>query len=278
VVDRELMESYPPPEHLLRDLGICIERDADGTRASLEIVPPLCVAGGGVRAGALATLVDIVAGETAARASSPDWIATSDLVLNLVRPLARGRVIATPRLLRSGRQTVVIEVELAPGSGGGGAVGRAVLGFAVLPSRGGVQRLDPSSAVPRTDFALPGSGLRAPLADQLQAHVLDASAGVVEMPVTPYVANSLGSVQGGAVATLVELAAETAGAAAGGSDWHTTDLAIHFLALSRNGPLRSTSRVLRLEPTAALLRVELRDTGADDRLVCVATATTEAFG
>ena len=40
MVDRELMESYPPPEHLLRDLGICIERDADGTRASLEIVPP----------------------------------------------------------------------------------------------------------------------------------------------------------------------------------------------------------------------------------------------
>jgi uncharacterized protein (TIGR00369 family) len=276
--NRELMERYPPREHLLRDLGLCIERDAEGSRAWLDVVPNLCAPGAGVRAGVLAALVDIVAGEAAARAASPNWIATSDLVLDLTRPVTGGRATATPRLLRSGRQTVVIEVEIsASGGPDPGPAGLAVLGFAVLPSRGGVQRLDPHSALPRTDFALPGSGLRMPLAERLQARVLDAEAGVVEMPVTPYVMNSLGAMQGGALASLVDFAAEAAGSFVGAASWQTTDLAIHYLALGRSGPLRSSARLLRLDPASALLRVELRDTGAGDRVVCVATATTEHF-
>ncbi|MBW2231078.1 MAG: hypothetical protein JRG92_11330 [Deltaproteobacteria bacterium] len=63
---------------------------------------------------------------------------------------------------------------------------------------------------------------------------------------------------------------------AGHSDWVTTDLSIHYLALGRFGPIRTTSRLLRVLPDSALVRVEVRDAGADDRLVCVATATVEA--
>ena len=271
----EISDRYPPREHLLRDLGIWIERDSESIRASLEVVPAVCAAGGGVRAGVLATLVDLVSGELAAKAASPEWIATSDLVLNLTRPVHAGCVTATPRLLRSGRQTVVLEVELATADAG--PVGLAVLGFAVLPARGGMQRIDERANAARTQLALPGSGLKEPLLERIQARVIDGRAGVVEMPITAYVANSLEAMQGGAVATLVDLAAESAGRAASGADWHTSDLAIHFLALGRSGPVRSQARLLRLDPEAALLRVELRDTGADDRLMCVATASVEHF-
>ena len=35
----ELPQEYPPPRHMLRDLGIRIERDAETICASLDVVP-----------------------------------------------------------------------------------------------------------------------------------------------------------------------------------------------------------------------------------------------
>ena len=54
--------SYPPDPHLLRDLNLWVEEEREGYRAGLEITPWLCQRGG-VRAGVLATLVDVISGE-----------------------------------------------------------------------------------------------------------------------------------------------------------------------------------------------------------------------
>ena len=69
----------------------------------------------------------------------------------------------------------------------------------------------------------------------------------------------------------VELAVEEAGRAALGSDVAVADLAINYLRLVRKGPARTNVRVLRLGhglgpgdgDDEALLRVELRDAGAE---------------
>ena len=51
------------------------------------------------------------------------------------------------------------------------------------------------------------------------------------------------------------------------------DLSVRFLAIGRQGPLRTSARILRADGDALLLRVESRDVGAGDRLCTIATAT-----
>lgn len=92
----------------------------------------------------------------------------------------------------------------------------------------------------------------------------------------PYVGNSLGGLQGGIALALLDLAAEAAGCARLGSRVATRDLAVHFLAIGREGPLRTSARVLRVDGDALLLRVEARDAGAGDRLCTIATAVVTA--
>lgn len=265
----ELPEEYPPPRHMLRDLGIRIEREGDAIRASLDVVPELCTASGTVRAGVLATLADVSAGECAARAGRPDWVATSDLSLHLTRRIGAGVVSAAPAVLRRGRSNVVVEVGLSSVEG---AVGIAILAFTLLPARGPVQNVDSWEREAPTTFALPDSGLQAPFAESIGARVLDAPRGEVELAISSYNGNSLGAAQGGALATLVDLACESAASSAAGRNWTTTDLTLHYLSLGKQGPLRSTARLLRCDDGGARLRIEIRDAGAGDRLVSVATA------
>ena len=58
-----MVSTYPPERHLLRDLRLSFEHvDDRGSRAWMPVVPELCTADGSVRAGALATLVDVIGG------------------------------------------------------------------------------------------------------------------------------------------------------------------------------------------------------------------------
>jgi acyl-coenzyme A thioesterase PaaI-like protein len=72
---------------------------------------------------------------------------------------------------------------------------------------------------------------------------------------------------------LAERAVQTRVRAGGGAPVVTTDVTMHYLAMGRAGPIRTRAHVLRSAGEATLVRVELRDFGADDRLLAVATAT-----
>ena len=266
---------YPPSYHLLRDLGVWLERDERGSRAGLEIDEHLCSPNAGVRSGVIATLVDVIGGATATRAVRPGWVATCDLVLHLVSAVRKGPILAGFNLLRQGKSTVVIETEItAPPQQR--TIAHATLTFSVLEARNDMQRIDERADQPRVHFGGANEGLDEPLVDRLGCRILDAETGRVELELNAYNSNTLGAVQGGALAILADVAAESAGRAAGRPDWVTTDLTIHYLALGRHGPIRTTTRLLRSLPASALVRVEIRDAGAADRLVCVATATVEA--
>ena len=95
--------TYPPDRHLLRDLRLSFDHgDEENTsRAWMPVVPELCTAGGSVRAGALATLVDVIGGGLAARVAHPDWIATADLTLHLVGAATEGSVEAGARVVQA---------------------------------------------------------------------------------------------------------------------------------------------------------------------------------
>ena len=234
---------------------------------------------GTIRAGAIATLVDVVGGGLAAIAAQPDWIATADLTLHLVPRVANEQVIAHGHVLRHGRTTVVIEVRLT--DAGGAPLGLATMSFAVLPRRDGNLVVDQNESVRRMTMATEESGLAAPLNTSVGLRVLDpdqdAGPGTIELPLADYVRNSLGALQGGMIATVIDAAAVQAIAAVAGPEVETVDLQITYLALARIGPVRTRAEVLDVEvtePRAAFGRahIEVLDTGADDRLVAVARA------
>jgi uncharacterized protein (TIGR00369 family) len=245
--------------------------------------PFVTTADGGVRAGVLATLVDVVGGAIAARVLHPDWLATADLTVQRIGPVTGPQVEARGSVLRRGRTTLVIEALVVAVDEDGRTVeerGRpadpvawASMTFAVLPARDPAPKVTMPAGLP-SRWAFTGSGLRAPIHDVVGIEVVDAAAGRVSVEVLPYVHNSFGALQGGVIGMLVEAAgAEALGSARGGdgSDVVVTDLQIAYLALGRVGPVETSARVL--EPGAdgrCSAVVEVRDRGAEDRLMTVA--------
>ena len=113
------------------------------------------------------------------------------------------------------------------------------------------------------------------IGQQLQMRTLHESVDtmVVEMPVTAQVSNSRGALQGGMLATLVDIAAGWL-AMAGVAEGHTTptlDLNIHFLLPIVTGPARATATVVRRGKRTIVARVDVEDVGRD-RLAATAIA------
>ena len=263
--DRE----YPPARHILRDLRLEVEHRPDGTALAWIPAPPAVRnPSGSVRAGVLAILVDVVGGGLAAVAARPDWIATADLTLHVVsRPVETG-VEARGRVVRQGRTTVVIEVDLADEAGT--PLGLATMTFAVLPRRAENLSIDQADVVNRHSFAVDGSALATPFHDEIALTVVDRDAGAIELPLRDYVVNSMGAVQGGIVAAAAAAAAEQALVPDGGAPAEAVDLQVSYLALVKAGPLSTRTRVLDAQPRFGTAHVEIVDAGAESRLTTVA--------
>lgn len=274
-----LPQDYPPAKHVLRDLRLWSEAGAEPPYAGIPVVPALLGATGACAAGALAVLVDAVAGGAALRAApgraapgaaTAGWIATSDMRLHWLAPVRGGELVARALALRSGRTNVVLEVEVRAADA---LVAHAAVAFSRLEAQGAYQQRPRDERLGRIEFAGAGAGFEQPFAEAIGARVADAEAGAIELPFTPYVVNSLGGLQGGVSVALLDLAAEAAGSAWLGRPAATRDLAVHFLALGRSGPMRTHATRLRRAGEDVLLRIESRDAGAEDRLCTVATAT-----
>jgi uncharacterized protein (TIGR00369 family) len=263
---------YPPERHLLRDLRFTFEHDPSHTRsrAWMPVVPELCTDHDGARAGALATLVDVIGGGLAAGAAAPGWIATADLTLAVVAAARPGSTVeARGQVLRAGRTTVVIEVALVDEREHD--VGIATMSFAVLPRRDTNPVADDLHESPPT-MATAASRMAGPLLDQLGLDVVDAARGVVETPVIDWSLNSMGAMQGGVVATVADAAAEAALRAATGRPLVVSDMYVTYLGFGRVGPVRSQVDVLGRAAGHGAARVELFDAGAENRQMTVVHA------
>jgi uncharacterized protein (TIGR00369 family) len=268
---RPLMPTpYPPDRHLLRDLRLTFDHDHGHrtSRARMPVVSELYANDGTVRAGALATLVDVIGGGLAATVAHPNWIATADLTLHLVGAASSGSVEARARVAHAGRTTVVIEVDLYEHTGR--AIGIATMSFAVLARRADNPDISTSMTSGPSTMARVGSRLHASLLDELEIRMIDRGRGELDAPIAEWSRNSLGAMQGGAVAIIVDAAAEAASTAAAGTNLVVTDLQLTYLALARVGPLRTRADVLSSSAGAVTSHVELVDLGADQRLTSVA--------
>jgi acyl-coenzyme A thioesterase PaaI-like protein len=268
---------YPPPHHILRDLAPVIERDAEGATLRLPVVPEMHDASGRVRAGVVATAVDILGGEAAMRAVAPGWIATSSLSLQVEALPAAGTLSMRSRVLRRGRSTVVIEITvdaLPPEQ----ASALATITFAALPSRTEFQRQQHQLAESDPGAAFGGGAgrLSGPLLDVLGARFDASNPGSARLEMRPYLVNSLGAMQGGVAALFAEAAAEHAAHARFGGLVRVRQIEIHYLKLAKVGPVRAeVRRIAELSGHTSLWRVELRDEGREDVLLTVANVMTD---
>jgi uncharacterized protein (TIGR00369 family) len=282
---------YPPVGHFVGDLGLDTEVVGPGRAVvRLRVVPAITGADGEVRAGVLATLVDVVGGVGALRMVGQDWLATADLALQVARPLVGPVVEARSTVVRKGRTTLVIEASVFD-RGDGATDARpdqesspgawATMTFAILPGR----QLSPTLEVPADlpdRWSTNGGGFDRPIVDALSISVTDRAGGVVSLPVHNYLHNSVGAVQGGVMALLGEVAGAAALGVAAGSEAEPAvrDLRLTYLALGRVGPIVSRTSVLRApdRATGGEALVELIDAGADDRVTTLVQVGSAPVG
>jgi uncharacterized protein (TIGR00369 family) len=279
---------YPPASHILRALGIeSIMRSDFTSSAWLPVTPFVAAPWGGVRAGVLATLVDVAGGGLAVRVAQPDWIATADLAVAVVAPAAGPSVEARAVVARRGRTTLVIEVHLydAPAGGqpaSGPPIGWGSMTFAVLPRRETTPTLEPlPDEGSRSAFSWGEATLSVPVADAAGiTHVAPAAGrpGTTKLEISEYVHNSLGAVQGGTMALLGDVAGATAVGEAIGAEASTVDLQVSYLALGRSGPIRARTTVLAADDQRGSATVHLFEDDGAGRLATVINVVALAAG
>jgi uncharacterized protein (TIGR00369 family) len=104
-------------------------------------------------------------------------------------------------------------------------------------------------------------------------HLMLDDGFVVELDVTDDLKGPAGSVHGGLVATLVDIAAASTAARVTKRPVATLTTSIQYQAAGRAGPLRATGTMLRASDTLAVVDVKVVDMGRDDRLLSVAHVT-----
>jgi uncharacterized protein (TIGR00369 family) len=127
------------------------------------------------------------------------------------------------------------------------------------------------------------AGIGTPFQASLGLHwdaLPDGAAGVaIEMDLRDDLRGPAGSLEGGVVSTIADVAGASAIAvAAGGRLVATEHIAISFLAPGRIGPVRATATPLRVGNHDGVADVRVVDLGKDDRLMAVAQVTVRILG
>jgi uncharacterized protein (TIGR00369 family) len=206
-----------------------------------------------MRAGALLTLLDSVGGLCGGLAALPEgWVVSTNLSARTVELAHIGPMRIDARVVRQGRASVVTAVEIHDEGAHDALVVDGVLTSAILVPQNGPPAWS-RPLVLRAGDEIPEPVPSIP--EWLGALAVDES--TVEMPLADSFRNPWGILHGGAVASLIDLAAEhvTGGA--------TADVVLHFLAPNRVGPVRAVARPIGSRADGTVSGVEVRDHGAD---------------
>lgn len=266
---------YPPPGHLLRQLGITLDRrEVDRLTSSMPVPAEICDAAGDARLAVIGVMVDMAAGTLTVRQVEPDWTATFDLAIHRIAGAPAGSTLhAVSRVVRAGRNSVVSETTV---EADGEPVAYAEVTFSRLPRRGDTPVTVVADVV---DYGKGEAAIAEPVADLVGfGH---RAPGVVEFELRETIRNSFGSVQGGVVAVSLEQAAlDLAASAPDPATGLPTAvprlgfLHVYYLGAAKSGPFRSTATVLRRRPSSLTARVELLDVGGE-RVMAQGTAIVE---
>lgn len=232
--------------------------------APLVVTPyPEICRHGQLRATVVAAVVDIVGSLFTREAAGTDIVSTTDLSIRMPRRGPPADLLTHGRVLRQGRTGVTTAVELFAGEQLW-AYGETT--FVRQPRAA-------DSGISPADLALPlrfaRHPLSRPLEDEVGVEIVDAARGEVELVLRPPVLNREATLQGALVALLVERAAEAIAESRLGQPQRVTELDLRYLSTAKVGPVRSRAAFIG-EAEDGMLRVELRDTGHEDRLTATA--------
>ncbi|MGK8503124.1 hotdog domain-containing protein [Nocardia asiatica] len=239
---------------ILRELGFATRRMGDELHGRASITPEMRAPGtGALRTSVLATWADTASGLLASLVMAPRVPVTLELDVNLYRPApGAGEVHAVGRTVKVGRSVFVAEVEFSVDAE---PIALSAASFMVAP--------DPDVQLPpRLSIELPSTGERLPMPLAERARCERIGPGTVVLPRTIEGLNASDTINGG----LIALAAEEAVLSLALGD-SLSFLGLRYLLGARVGPVVADARL-----HAGLGRVELRDTGNDNRLTTLATA------
>jgi acyl-coenzyme A thioesterase PaaI-like protein len=244
------------PGAILLELDFASDYVDDGVQGRVRVTPELHGPGTGrLRTSVVAALVDILLGNVAARHITPRNAMTTHLEVHLFHPLpSAGTLEITGRPLRFGRSLLVLEAEI---SHEGSALGLGTVSFVPAPDPTMISETEPPNGTT-------GPLLSVPLAERAGIGVL--SPGHALLPDRFGVRNGGGIYSGGLLGVVAEEAALSLAPGEG-----LATLAITYLQAVRAGPA-----VARAELHHGIGRVEVRDSGRDDRLAALAITRTFA--
>lgn len=253
------MASYPPDEHVLRDLQIVswLESEDHGW-AELPVRDAVRDRTGAVSLGALVTLADLACARVALAAANPHWIATADLSITQGEPAREGSVLAETRVAKAGSKLISIDLDLH-GHGTGAA------SFARIPRQATTAERPPGPVGEKTSIPLVGPPLAQPIGERMG---LRLAGDGVELDNIDYVRNSFGTINGGVLGFLVSAAAEAA------TGQVATDLTLRYSGQTKVGPAHAVATVVRAGTDHAVCDVRVTDAGAGGALLARATVTT----
>ncbi len=279
--------AYPPEKHFLRDLDSqSWQLSADRVLMSAPVTDGYRNAAGAAALGFLASLVDIAAAPVALIAGAPDWTATQDMSLHAAGWLLQGPAVVDARLVRAGRNTVIVSVDVYDGagvtdldgqldgveSGSFELTGKGLLTFARIPRAASASAgvFDPAALIGQKRAMAPEEPVLGTMFERIGLSVVDAERAVVEIAHSEYVRNSFGTINGGVLGAVFQAAAEAAkpGLVA-------TDLQVHYLAQVKVGPARTSGTVSRDVAGHSIVSLKAVDAGADDMVLDLATITLQ---
>jgi uncharacterized protein (TIGR00369 family) len=228
---------------------------------------------GALRAGALLTMGDNIAGLCGGLAALPaGWVVTMNLMMRIASLTPVGDALfLRSDVVRRGRNAIVTSILARDDDGA--VVATGTLTSAVLVPEGG----PPAWSRPaRLDHGVGVSAAALPgyydwLGIDTQA-VGDGSSAAM-LRVFDDLRNPWGIVHGGVTAALVDVAAVAACDPTGRADMTTRDVVLHDLAPNRVGPIRADAQQLGSRPDGAIVRVTVHDEGADNRCSALAFVT-----
>lgn len=102
---------------LFDQLGLTEVSSAEGTvTMEMPVDERTTNTAGGLQGGLIATMADVTAGQLASRATPfGHGIATTDLFIRYLRPIKIGPARAVARILRVGKRSVVVQVDIYRG-------------------------------------------------------------------------------------------------------------------------------------------------------------------
>jgi acyl-coenzyme A thioesterase PaaI-like protein len=267
---------YPAPGHILRYVRLALDGTHEGVIEGLmPALPDLCDAGGSVRLGAIALLVDYAAGMLAIQTVRPDWTVTHDMALHLTGLAPpEGELEATCRVIRAGKNNVISETSVV--TPGGVEVARASVTFTRVSRREDTPKSTNDLVINLTET---NERPRVTLDEAVGFRFSDPKGSAGRHSVTfdhvPFIYNSLGAIQGGVVTLALERGASWSAECELGGPARTVDLHLHYLALGKAGPFEVRSEVLRTTPQQVVSRLALVDTGDNDRLLAFGVGAAE---